>query len=102
MSGNEEESTMANAFELGTDDYIAKPAGLKEVMIRTKRLLKIPLDASDVLLSGQLSTRLQKYGVGVVIPCYNESKRLKTDAFDEFIKDNPSYHIYFVIRRQYG
>jgi cellulose synthase/poly-beta-1,6-N-acetylglucosamine synthase-like glycosyltransferase len=64
-----------------------------QVVIKTKILLKIPLDAADLLQSDRLPARLQKYGVGVVIPCYNEAKRLKTDAF---VRENPSYHIYFV------
>ena len=33
---------------------------------------------------------------GIIIPCYNEEKRLDTDAFLTFIKENSDYHLCFV------
>ncbi|MFT5078790.1 MAG: dolichyl-phosphate beta-glucosyltransferase [Saprospiraceae bacterium] len=33
---------------------------------------------------------------GIIIPCYNEEKRLNQDAFVKFIKENPEYHLCFV------
>jgi len=33
---------------------------------------------------------------GIIIPCYNEGKRLNQDAFINFIKENPDYHLCFV------
>lgn len=34
--------------------------------------------------------------IGIVIPCYNEGKRLKKDVFLEFIKNNPHIRLHFV------
>ena len=33
---------------------------------------------------------------GIIIPCYNEEKRLNTEAFVKFIKENRDYHLCFV------
>jgi glycosyltransferase involved in cell wall biosynthesis len=33
---------------------------------------------------------------GIIIPCYNEGKRLNVNAFTEFIKTHDSYHLCFV------
>lgn len=33
---------------------------------------------------------------GIIIPCYNEEKRLDQDAFLKFIKENEDYHLCFV------
>lgn len=33
---------------------------------------------------------------GIIIPCYNEEKRLDQKAFIQFISDNPTYHLCFV------
>ncbi|HJY14287.1 MAG TPA: response regulator, partial [Flavobacterium sp.] len=35
----EEENTVEEAFELGVDDFIAKPFNPKELLLRIKRLL---------------------------------------------------------------
>lgn len=97
MSGNDEEATIVRAFNLGADDYIEKPVGLNEVAARVKRLLKIPLNVEDLKQDDQIkSAILQKHGVGVVIPCYNEEKRLKTEKFGHFVRNNPGYHVCFV------
>lgn len=97
MSGNDEEATIVRAFNLGADDYIEKPVGLNEVAARVKRLLKIPLNVEDLQKDDEIkSAILQKHGVGVVIPCYNEEKRLKTEKFGHFVRNNPGYHVCFV------
>jgi dolichyl-phosphate beta-glucosyltransferase len=33
---------------------------------------------------------------GIIIPCYNEEKRLDQKAFVKFISENPNYHLCFV------
>lgn len=33
---------------------------------------------------------------GIIIPCYNEEKRIKSEAFLRFIKENDDYHLCFV------
>jgi CheY-like chemotaxis protein len=97
MSGNDEETVILEAFNLGADDYIEKPVGLNEVAVRVKRLLKLPMDfgksASD---SGLNSGVLKKNGVGVVIPCYNEESRLKEAEFANFVNNNHGYLLCFV------
>lgn len=97
MSGNDEETTIVEAFNLGADDYIEKPVGLNEVVVRVKKLLKMPLNVADLKINDiSKSAILQKNGVGVVIPCYNEETRLKTEKFNHFVRNNPGYHLCFV------
>ncbi|MFT6204567.1 MAG: CheY-like chemotaxis protein [Spirosomataceae bacterium] len=97
MSGNDDESTIIKAFNLGADDYIEKPVGLNEVVARVRHLLKIPLSEEDLKQDEHIkSAILQKHGVGVVIPCYNEEKRLKMEKFGHFVRNNPGYHVCFV------
>ncbi|MCP9766661.1 response regulator [Lacihabitans sp. LS3-19] len=95
MSGNDEEKTILEAFNLGADDYIEKPVGLNEVAVRVKRLLKIPILVGDND-SSKSSGILKKNGIGVVIPCYNEESRLKTKDFAHFINNNHGYMLCFV------
>jgi CheY-like chemotaxis protein len=97
MSGNDDEKTILEAFNLGADDYIEKPVGLNEVAVRVRRLLKMPIMASSNL-EGQNSNSgiIQKNGIGVVIPCYNEESRLKTAEFSNFVKNNHGYLLCFV------
>ena len=33
---------------------------------------------------------------GIIIPCYNEEKRLNVQAFIDFIKTHDNYHLCFV------
>lgn len=97
MSGNDEETIIVEAFEAGADDYIEKPVGLNEVVVRVKKLLKISLKSED-FKKGDIkdSGILQKNGVGVVIPCYNEEERLKTGEFASFLESNKGYLLSFV------
>lgn len=101
MSGNDEENIIVDTFNLGVDDYIEKPVGLNEVLVRIRRLLKQPLlvstspsgnDSADV----RTLRTLQKKCVGVVIPCYNEESRLSTKQFTDFAYSNLGYHLCFV------
>ncbi|TYP96720.1 glycosyl transferase family 2 [Tenacibaculum adriaticum] len=34
--------------------------------------------------------------IGIIIPCYNEEKRLNIDAFVNFVKEKENYHLCFV------
>jgi CheY-like chemotaxis protein len=94
LSGNTDDNIIAQAFDLGANDYMKKPLSLSEVCARTKRLIGVPnqmgskKDFQDVLI--------QKRCVGVVIPCYNEEERLLSAAFTSFIKKNSGYHLCFV------
>lgn len=98
MSGNDEEDIIVDTFKLGVDDYIEKPVGLNEVLVRVKRLLKQPLSKEDFKQTvEETATRmLQKKCVGVVIPCYNEETRLLAKEFTDFAFANLGYHLCFV------
>jgi CheY-like chemotaxis protein len=95
MSGNDDEKTILEAFNLGADDYIEKPVGLNEVVVRVKRLLKMPTTGT-LSVDNSNSGIIQKNGIGVVIPCYNEEGRLKTSEFSNFVKNNHGYLLCFV------
>lgn len=94
MSGMDEEVTIVDAFSRGVNDYISKPVGLNEVVIRVKKLLNMSLTAED--FSNPEKKTLNKNGVGVVIPCYNEEDRLQTDSFAQFLNNNSGYQLCFV------
>jgi CheY-like chemotaxis protein len=97
MSGNHEESIIVDTFNLGADDYIEKPVGLNEVLVRVKRLLKQPFDVNPLKNTANVSLQiLQKRAVGIVIPCYNEENRLCVDEFIQFVHENLGYHLCFV------
>ncbi len=97
MSGNQEESVVVDAFNLGADDYIEKPVGLNEVLVRVKRLLKQPFDVNPLKITDNVSFQiLQKRAVGIVIPCYNEENRLCVDEFIQSVHQNLGYHLCFV------
>ncbi|MBE7170612.1 MAG: response regulator [Williamsia sp.] len=98
MSGKEDEDTIVTAFNMGIDDYIEKPVGVKEVQVRIQRLLKNQPQISPVQVTSEkdATATLQKKVVGVVIPCYNEEKRLSTKEFIDFVHSNLGYHLCFV------
>lgn len=96
MSGDEEESTIVKAFSLGANEYIRKPVGLNELLIRTQKLLKLPIASSPTMAMEESSQLIQKNIVGVVIPCYNEESRLRTETFKSFVANNLGYHLCFV------
>ena len=82
------------AFELGVNDYMKKPLSLNEVCARTKRLIGVPeLNNGDKIFNNVV---IQKRCVGVVIPCYNEEKRLLSKEFLNFIEKHSGYHLCFV------
>ncbi len=95
MSGSEEDVSLAKSFALGANDFIEKPIGVNKLKIRIKKLLKLSLN-EDLTKVNTKPQRLEKYGVGVVIPCYNEEQRIKKNEFYQFIDQNPTYHLCFV------
>tara|TARA_R110002049_G_C9124187_1_gene558595 strand:+ start:415 stop:1635 length:1221 start_codon:yes stop_codon:yes gene_type:complete len=94
LSGNTDDAIISEAFELGVNDYMKKPLSLKEVCARTKRLIGSPkLENSTKIYKDVV---IQQRCVGVVIPCYDEEKRLLSDEFTNFIAKNSGYHLCFV------
>lgn len=94
LSGNNDDATIDEAFELGVNDYMKKPLSLNEVCARTKRLIGVPeLNNGDKIFNNVV---IQKRCVGVVIPCYNEEKRLLSKEFLNFIEKHSGYHLCFV------
>jgi DNA-binding response OmpR family regulator len=97
MSGENEEKTIIEVFNMGVNDYVEKPVRVNKVLVRVKRLLNLKIDVDELQQKGVLKSGLLiKNGIGVVIPCYNEEKRLKTKEFANFVHNNHGYHICFV------
>lgn len=94
MSGELEEQNIVNAFVEGADDYIRKPVGLNEMTIRVKKLLGMDFKFADA--STQDKGMIGRDIVGVVIPCYNESERLRIETFQKYVDSNLGYHLLFV------
>ncbi len=98
LSGNSDEDTIMNSFDIGVEDYMKKPMSLDEVHARVKRLIG---NGCDSVIPKKKEEKdkarmLQKTCVGVVIPCYNEEKRLLSQEFIDFIHSNLGYHLCFV------
>ncbi len=69
LSGDTQDVTITEGFELGINDYMKKPLSLNEICARVKRLIGVPKGTSVISKSEVL---IQQSCVGVVIPCYNE------------------------------
>ena len=94
LSGNTDDKMITEGFDLGINDYMKKPLSLGEVCARVKRLIGAP-QAIDKAIKYK-DVIIQKRCVGVVIPCYNEEKRLLSQNFTDFIDKNSGYHLCFV------
>ncbi|MET7027919.1 response regulator [Sediminicola luteus] len=95
MSGNTNETIIGDGFDMGIDDYMKKPVSLDEVVARVTRILG-PTAKPAVVKKENNTQMLQKYCVGVVIPCYNEEDRLSSTEFQDFAHKNLGYHLCFV------
>jgi CheY-like chemotaxis protein/glycosyltransferase involved in cell wall biosynthesis len=94
LSGNTDDHMIIKGFDLGINDYMKKPLSLVEVCARVKRLIGIPTTINNPVV--QQGIIIQHRCVGVVIPCYNEERRLLSNAFIDFIVKNSGYHLCFV------
>tara|TARA_B100000809_G_scaffold55434_1_gene51315 strand:+ start:17351 stop:18496 length:1146 start_codon:yes stop_codon:yes gene_type:complete len=94
LSGNIDDDIISEAFDLGANDYMKKPLSLQEVCSRTKRLIGVP-DTIN-MNKDYKKVLIQQRCVGVVIPCYDEEKRLLSKEFTDFIVKNSGYHLCFV------
>ncbi|WP_108804525.1 MULTISPECIES: response regulator [unclassified Aquimarina] len=94
LSGNNDEDTIIDGFDLGIDDYMKKPLSLNEVSVRIGRIFGIKHDRTPS--EDSKGKMLQRNCVGVVIPCYNEEKRLLSKEFIDFTNSNLGYHLCFV------
>ena len=94
LSGNTDDAVITKGFDLGINDYMKKPLSLIEVCARVKRLIGIPKNNNKALLNKGII--IQQRCVGVVIPCYNEEKRLVKKEFTDFIDKNSGYYLCFV------
>ena len=92
LSGNTDEIIIAKGFALAVEDYMKKPLSLKEIGSRVKRLI----GSGSIYKVEQENQLIQKRAIGVVIPCYNEEKRLQSEEFKKFINRNLGYHLCFV------
>ncbi len=93
LSGNVSEEVIVKGFDLGADDFMKKPLSLLEIGARVKRLIGVPETALRPLENDRY---IQNNCIGVVIPCYNEEKRLLSQEFLNFIRKNSGYHLCFV------
>ena len=95
MSGNTNEKTILESYNLGIDDYMKKPVSLDEMVARINRILGN--NFVQHFTETNIDTKIiGQFGVGVVIPCYNEGKRLSRALFQDFIDKNVGYHFCFV------
>jgi CheY-like chemotaxis protein len=94
LSGNVDPETIARGFDLGLNNYMKKPLSLVEVCAKVKSLIGIPFTKNKAIKNNGII--IQQRCVGVVIPCYNEEKRLEGKKFIDFITKNSGYRLCFV------
>jgi CheY-like chemotaxis protein len=94
LSGNTNEDTVIDGFDLGIDDYMKKPVSLNEVTVRINRIFGIKTNKTQNKITKD--QMLQERCVGVIIPCYNEQDRLSSKEFLDFINSNLGYLLCFV------
>jgi len=95
MSGNTNENIILESYNLGIDDYMKKPVSLDEMVARINRILGN--NFVQQFTNTEVDTKMiSQYGVGVVIPCFNEEERLSSVLFQDFIDKNLGYHLCFV------
>jgi DNA-binding response OmpR family regulator len=98
LSGNTDEEIIIKGFDLGIDDYMKKPLSLSEIGARVRRLIGLTTEhvsTENKDVDGK-KRFIQNKIIGVVIPCYNEEKRLLSDEFRDFVHKNLGYHLCFV------
>ncbi|CAN1548400.1 CitB Response regulator containing a CheY-like receiver domain and an HTH DNA-binding domain [Flavobacteriaceae bacterium] len=95
LSGNNDEEIILKGFDLGVSDYMKKPLSLSEIGARVKRLIGANEHKPESVVNNK-NRLIQNNCVGVVIPCYNEEKRLLGADFREFVHKNLGYHLCFV------
>ncbi|MDY0781500.1 response regulator [Tenacibaculum sp. IB213877] len=97
MSGNTNENTIVEGFDLGIDDYMKKPVSLNEVAARVKYLIGAPKQKNIITpKADDANQMIREKCIGVVIPCYNEEDRLLSEKFTSFAQNNLGYHLCFV------
>ncbi|QNM86894.1 response regulator [Polaribacter pectinis] len=94
LSGNTDDEMITKSFDLGVNDYMKKPLSLTEVCARVKRLIGVTITNTEAKKYNNVM--IQQRCVGVVIPCYNEERRLLSKEFTDFIEKNSGYHLCFV------
>ena len=94
LSGSTQDNMIRESFDLGVNEYLKKPLSLTEICIRIQKLIGLPNMQSSTDLKSNII--IQKRCVGVVIPCFNEEKRLKKTEFLRFLNKNSGYHLCFV------
>ena len=94
LSGNTDDEMISKSYEMGINDYMKKPLSLVEVCLRVKKLIGAPEQIKTIETNRNVI--IQDRCVGVVIPCYNEEKRLMSKEFLNFIDQNSGYHLCFV------
>ncbi len=93
LTGSTDENVLSKGFELGVDDYMKKPLSFTEIAARVKKLIgPSNLDNTNISRNRYIQTNV----IGVVIPCYNEERRLLGDDFKSFVHKNLGYHLCFV------
>ncbi len=92
LSGDKNEESIMESFNLGISDFMKKPLSLDEITFRVNNLLGGGRKANN---TGK-NTLIQHRCVGVVIPCYNEENRLQSAAFIKMVEENSGYHLCFV------
>ena len=94
LSGDVNDTTITEGFDLGINDYMKKPLSLNEICARIKRLIGAPKTQNNTNTVNDVI--IQQRCVGVVIPCYNEEERLFSKEFTDYIDKNSGYHLCFV------
>jgi DNA-binding response OmpR family regulator len=74
-----DDSSVANGFEIGCSDYLKKPFGLRELIIRVEKCLKISTKNNDIFTIGSMNyspedrSLIQQDGSSITLSFYENS-----------------------------
>ncbi len=93
-----DDSSVANGFEIGCNDYLKKPFGLKELLIRVQKSLSISTKNNDIYTLGSLNyspeeRSLFKQDGTIITLSFYENRLLQTlcQNFNQICKNNDLY-----------
>ncbi len=88
MSAHNSDDQVIPVLKLGVNDFVNKPLSMAQLIIRAKKLMGLELSFRSNYGNTNV---INKRKVAIVVPCYNEAKRLSKKAFYDFVEKNSSY-----------
>ena len=94
-----DDSSVANGFEIGCSDYLKKPFGLRELLIRIQKCMQISNKNNDIFTLGNLNyspeerSLIQQDGSSITLSFYeNKLLQILCNNYNQICKVNDLMH----------